>query len=162
MSTSTGTRHQRAGRAAAFGGVLLALGACASPSATAPGGSPTGPVGGTLLQVTVDAADGTAPHVWTLSCDPAGGTHPQAAAACAQLAAAPGDPFAPTPKGMMCSMIFGGDQKATVTGTYRGRPVDTTFARTNGCEVARWQLVSQLLVVKGGAAAPGGSPAGAG
>jgi hypothetical protein len=128
--------------------VLLA--ACASPSAGAGGSSP-GPSALTRLQVTVDAGNGAAAVTWTLSCDPPAGTHPHPPAACTQLAAAPTDPFAPTPPGMMCSMIYGGSQTATVSGTFHGRPVATTFARTNGCQVARWQRVSALLAIPVGA-----------
>jgi hypothetical protein len=142
----------------ALAGLTLGLlAACASSTGTGSGGAGTGGTGGTgsgatratSLTVRLDAGDGTAPKVWTLTCDPPAGTHPQAAAACAQLAATSGDPFAPTPKGMMCSMIYGGPERATVEGTFDGRAVSTTFARTNGCEVARWERVSALLVVRG-------------
>jgi hypothetical protein len=117
----------------------------ASPTATAP--SPPQRTGGTSLIVMLDRGPGAASSTWTLACDPPAGTHPTAAAACAQLAATPGDPFAETPRNLMCTMIYGGPEKAHVWGTYDGRPVNTTFARTNGCEVTRWQRVSTLLVI---------------
>jgi predicted small secreted protein len=123
-------------------------------SPSSPGGASTGgTMKGTALTVTIEAQPGAPAKTWTLSCDPPTGSHPQAAAACAQLAAysaKQGDPFAETPKGVMCSMIYGGDQKATVTGTYQGSHVSTRFARTDGCEVARWERVSALLVETGG------------
>jgi Subtilisin inhibitor-like len=85
----------------------------------------------------------------TLTCDPPGGNAPDAAAACAGLdrvaAAKGGDPFAPTPKGQMCTQIFGGPQTATVTGTWKGRKVDTTFSRRNGCETKRWNDLATLF-----------------
>ena len=31
--------------------------------------------------------------------------------------------FAPTPRGMLCAQLYGGDMTAVVTGTYDGRPV---------------------------------------
>jgi len=118
-----------------------------SASATAPAPSPPQRTDGTSLTVRLDRGPGAASSTWTLACDPPAGTHPTAAAACAQLAATPGDPFAETPRNLMCTMIYGGPEKAHVWGTYDGRPVDTTFARTNGCEVTRWQRVSTLLVI---------------
>lgn len=130
------------------------LAGCGTASGGSGGSSQPGGSGGgklTSLEVTVRDSAGAAPKIWTLTCDPPGGSHPQASAACAQLAAATGDPFAQTPKGMACSMIFGGDQKAEVTGTFEGRTVSTSFARTNGCEVARWETVSAVLVIKGSA-----------
>lgn len=134
----------------------IALTGCAAASTLPGSGGSTQPGGSggamlTSLQVTVRDSAGAAPKTWTLTCDPPGGSHPQASAACAQLAAATSDPFAQTPKGMACSMIFGGDQKAQVTGTFEGRTVSTSFARTNGCEVARWEAVSAVLVIKGSA-----------
>jgi len=98
----------------------------------------------------VDAGTASAPTTWTLTCDPPGGSHPHPVAACDQIDAAPTDPFAPTPTSMMCSMIYGGAQTATVSGTFHGRPVHTRFARTNGCEVARWARVSALLAISVG------------
>jgi hypothetical protein len=141
------------GIALAAAATLLAGCGTASSGSGAGGSGSSGPSVAkvTSLQVTVRDSAGAAPKVWTLTCDPPGGTHPQASAACAQLSAAKDDPFAPTPKGMACSMIYGGDQKATVTGTFEGRRVDTSFGRADGCEVARWGAVSALLVIKGGA-----------
>jgi uncharacterized Zn-binding protein involved in type VI secretion len=89
------------------------------------------------------------PITRTLTCDPPGGNVPNAAAACAALnkvaAAKGGDPFAPTPKGQMCTQIFGGPQTATVKGTWKGRKVDATFGRKNGCEVKRWNDLAALF-----------------
>jgi len=134
--------------AAAAGAALLAGCASASTGLTSP--TPTASPG-TRLTVTVDAGNGGAPTTWTLTCDPPAGSHPQPVAACGQLEASATDPFAPTPSSMMCSMIYGGAQTATVSGTFHGRPVHTRFARTNGCEVARWQRVSALLAISVGA-----------
>jgi hypothetical protein len=97
------------------------------------------------LSVTV-WPEGTAgaSHRWTLRCAPAGGTLPNAAAACRRLAALAA-PFAPTPKGMACTMIYGGPQAARVTGTFRGRRIWATFHRRDGCELARWNRIAFLL-----------------
>jgi hypothetical protein len=69
------------------------------------------------LQVTVwPNGRGHAPQrTYTLTCAPAGGTLPQAAAACAKLTTLTA-PFAPTPKGMACTMIYGGPQEALGAG----------------------------------------------
>jgi hypothetical protein len=53
--------------------------------------------------------------------------------------------FAPTPKGVACSMIYGGPETATVKGTLRGQAVDARFSRTDGCETNRWRKVRHLL-----------------
>ena len=74
---------------------------------------------------------------WRLRCGPAGGTLPRAAAACRRLATLE-RPFAPVPKDIVCSQIFGGPQVARVTGTFERRRVWVTFKRTDGCEIARW------------------------
>jgi Subtilisin inhibitor-like len=99
------------------------------------------------LTVTYNASSSAKPAVWTLRCDPTGGNHPHAATACTSLAtaAAKGNPFAPTPHGQMCSMIFGGPETATVKGSYDGRSVNASFSRKNGCEVARWNKLAPIL-----------------
>jgi len=76
--------------------------------------------------------------------EPDGGDHPHPRAALGALAAAP-DPFAPVPPGTIATTIYGGPQTATVIGTYRGRPVDTTFCRTDGAQIHRWNQVAPLL-----------------
>ena len=83
---------------------------------------------------------------WTLRCGPVGGTHPQRAKACARLSAL-ANPFAPVPKDMACTEIYGGPQEALVTGTLRGRKISARFSRTNGCEIARWDRVAVLVPV---------------
>lgn len=81
---------------------------------------------------------------WTLTCDPAGGTHPRPAEACARLAEL-SDPFAETAMDVGCILIYGGPQVAHVTGLLRGAPVDARFSRTDGCEIRRWNRVSFLF-----------------
>jgi hypothetical protein len=74
---------------------------------------------------------------WRLRCDPAGGTLPRAAVACRQLGAL-ARPFAPVPKDLGCTQIYGGPQVARVTGTFERRRIWARFKRTDGCEIARW------------------------
>lgn len=115
------------------------------------GGASPGPSSATALTaltVTVRESPDSAPQSWTLTCDPAGGTHPDPVAACAALGG-PEDPFKPVPTGMACTQQYGGPQTASVAGTYEGRPVSAAFSRTDGCEISRWDAVQHLLVVGG-------------
>lgn len=118
--------------------LLLLLAGCAGNEETVS----TAP--GTSLEISYTAEEGAAPGRWTLTCDPAGGTHPDAASACRDLAAA-GEPFAPIPADAMCTEIYGGPQTATVRGTFRGAPVDLELSRVNGCFVAQWERLGALL-----------------
>jgi Subtilisin inhibitor-like len=120
-----------------------------SPTPTTP---PTGKLPGagqTKLVITVRMAPSAHPITRTLTCDPPGGDAPNAAQACAGLAKVAavkgGDPFAPTPTGQMCTQIYGGPQTAVVKGTWRGKKIDTTFARRNGCEIKRWNDLAALF-----------------
>lgn len=82
----------------------------------------------------------------TLTCEPVGGDHPDAAGACAGIAAAGGAAaFAPADPSLACTEIYGGPQTATVTGTVNGAAVDASFSRANGCEIARWEALVALL-----------------
>ena len=45
----------------------------------------------------------------------------------------------------MCTQQYGGPQVAVVTGWFRGREVNSTFSRTDGCEIARWRAMAPLL-----------------
>lgn len=97
------------------------------------------------LPIIVRSGPGGDLATWTLSCDPPGGTHPDPAAACAAIDAAIA-PFAPVPPDMMCTQQYGGPETATITGTWRGHPVDASYTGTDGCEIARW---GKLAVVFG-------------
>jgi Subtilisin inhibitor-like len=90
-------------------------------------------------------------RVYTLRCNPVGGTVPKPAQSCARLARL-SRPFAPVPKGMACTTIYGGPQQAFVTGRLRGHPVRAGFNRANGCEIARWNRLHFLF--------PGAVPSG--
>ena len=112
------------------------------------------------LTVTVSGAGGAVDGTYRLVCAPdgvpAGGTHPNAAGACArleQLAADGQDPFAPTPRRAMCTMLYGGPAAAHVTGSWQGREVDADFTRANGCEVGRWNTLVPVLPAVGATAA---------
>ncbi len=132
--------------------MLLAglLGACASPNAPDGGApAPTHHATDTSLTITVTPSKTAPPETWTLACPGAVGTLPKAVDACAFVAKTPVSALAPVPGHPACTMIFGGPQVATVTGTWRGQPVDARFARDNGCEVARWDKAKPLLGAAG-------------
>jgi hypothetical protein len=100
------------------------------------------------LIITVDSGPGLS-QTWTLRCDPVGGSHPRRGKACAFLEGL-ARPFAPLPPDLACTMVYGGPERARVTGHWHGRLVDVSFARTNGCEIARWQQYQVLLTPPGG------------
>ncbi|MEU1087436.1 SSI family serine proteinase inhibitor [Streptomyces sp. NPDC005892] len=92
------------------------------------------------------------PAAGTRSGTRAGGDHPDAQGACDRLAEAEGtgeDLFRPVDKNAMCTQMYGGPATARITGTWRGRPVDTTVNRKNGCEIARWNALRPLLPATG-------------
>lgn len=133
--------------------LLVLLGGCGSSSGGArtspsPPPSTTPAPLSTDLRIEVRPGDLGTTRVWRLRCDPPRGTHPHAQQACAALARlerAQPDPFAPIPSNLMCSQIYGGADVAHVTGTYRGRPVNARYDRTNGCAVARWERMAAVL-----------------
>jgi hypothetical protein len=115
----------------------------ASPS-TAPAPASSAPTGKTQLLITLDDGTGTTTRR-TLTCDPPGGDHADPARACATLATGWQELLAPTRKGLICTEIYGGPQQATVTGTYSGKQVRSSYTRTNGCEISRWDAMKTVL-----------------
>ena len=81
---------------------------------------------------------------WRLHCNPLGGNLPHGDKAC-YLLAVMSRPFAPVGPRAVCSQVYGGPEVAQVAGRYRGRSVDTTFARTDGCQTHRWDRLSFLF-----------------
>jgi hypothetical protein len=70
---------------------------------------------------------------------------PGQSTACGAAAGLSASDLAPTPAGRACTQLYGGPETASITGSLRGEPVDARFARTDGCEIARWQHVQPLL-----------------
>jgi hypothetical protein len=50
----------------------------------------------------------------------------------------------PNPK-RACTQIYGGPQRAHITGTIGTRHIDRRLKRTNGCEIADWQRAVPLV-----------------
>lgn len=108
------------------------------------------PAGEDKLTITYREDADAAERTYTLACHPAGGTHPDAQAACDALDNAvrgTRNPWEPVSQDAMCTQVYGGPQTARVTGTWSGRPVQADFDRTNGCEVARWDSMTPALPV---------------
>jgi Subtilisin inhibitor-like len=129
-------------------GALVALAACSDDGDVAAGTAQT------ALTITVDLGNGSAAQEWALTCDPPGGTHPQPEAACAALGAVDPTVFGPVGPGQACTQIYGGPETATIRGTWNGQPVDASFARNDGCEIARWDAVGEILGAGTATAAP--------
>jgi len=117
--------------------------ACGSKPAPAGVGSAPAPAPKVSLDITVSTTPNAPSKHWTLQCEPAGGTHPNPAAACAVLLKAK-NPFAPLPKGIMCPMIRVGTKTAIVKGTYFGKHIDTTLS-PGGCKLAQWEKIGQIF-----------------
>jgi len=80
-----------------------------------------------------------------LTCNPAGGTHPDPPAACQALEANGAAALPPVPNDKACTQIYGGPQTAKISGTWKGQSVMSTFARNDGCQINRWKLMVGLL-----------------
>jgi hypothetical protein len=78
-------------------------------------------------------------------------SHPSAAAACTALKDNPAV-LSPAPSGTdhSCTQQYGGPQEATVTGIVDGSPVDSSFARRDGCEIGLWNAAKDILGSAGG------------
>lgn len=120
-----------------------AAAACGTATSSGPGGGSTPAPPKVSLSITVSGSPGSPARHWTLTCDPAGGTHPNPAAACADLIRAKG-PSAPQPKGLDCPMILASAKVATIQGTYFGQRVNSTL-HDGGCTLSRWAELGQVI-----------------
>ena len=126
-----------------FGLIVLLAAAAGCGSGGAATGTPT-PAG--RDELTIMAHSGPGPAVtWQLTCNPPAGSHPDPATACRVLDEHGDQGLPAVPRDTACTQIYGGPEEATITGTWRGRPVHSSFARTNGCEIARWTALTGLL-----------------
>jgi hypothetical protein len=100
--------------------------------------------GDTDLTIVITDGSGST-KTWRLTCNPAGGTHPDPQAACRALEDNGAAALPPVPKDKACTQIYGGPETATVTGTWKGQRVTSKFARNDGCQISRWKLMAGLL-----------------
>jgi hypothetical protein len=98
------------------------------------------------LQVTVRESGSSPAMSWSLTCYPAGGTHPDPVQACDTLSSVP-HPFAPVPPGVVCSMIYYGPQTATISGYWQDQPVSAQYSRVDGCQEQLWEKIAPVLVL---------------
>ena len=125
-----------------------------APASSRPSAGPG--QGNAELAITVVPSQGAPEVDYTLVCTsgtPAPeSSHPNAAAACAAIKANP-DILAPVKpaSSQACTQQYGGPQKATITGVVDGVAVDSSFARTNGCEISAWDAAKDVLGAAGGA-----------
>ncbi|PDP88426.1 proteinase inhibitor I4 serpin [Glycomyces fuscus] len=157
-------------RLAAFAALGLLLTACGNEPAevnapapesasdeTSPSASPGAPSEGeaeTRLTIErtlsgdegLEPAEGYEEGVWTLTCSPVGGDHPEPEAACAEIREVGAGPFTGgDTSDMTCTMQVGGPEVVHVTGHVGGTEVDTEFDKRNGCEIERFETVSTVL-----------------
>jgi hypothetical protein len=81
---------------------------------------------------------------WTLKCNPAGGTMPNAKTVCKKLLKV-SKPFTPTDVGRACAQIYESEEVTTVRGSWKGKKVTAKFSKNNGCEINRWKALEFLL-----------------
>lgn len=117
----------------------VAMAACGSddPSPAAPGNASLATL---TIRVDPDGPNSGPAKELRLDCNA-----PTDSRACGEAAGVSAADLAPTPSGMACTEIFGGPQTASIKGTIRGNAVDATFSRRDGCEIARWERVQDLL-----------------
>jgi Subtilisin inhibitor-like len=123
---------------------LAAVAACGSVAATGSGsssGSAPAPKGS--LNITIQGAPGTAPRHYTLRCDPAGGTHPHAAATCAALLAIK-NPFGKPKPHQMCPMIMASSKRMIISGDWYGQKIHKTI-QDGGCNLALFTKLNQVM-----------------
>ncbi|WFR84473.1 serine protease inhibitor [Arthrobacter sp. Y-9] len=102
------------------------------------------------LTITVLAKPGAKPTETRLLCTgktaKPEATVPIADEACALVEAHPAYLF-PTAKNtaQACTEQYGGPATATIKGTVRGKTVDLSLSRTDGCKISQWSTLGPLL-----------------
>lgn len=114
-------------------------------AAVAAAGSGATSTGAIDLRIAYRATPTAATKVFRLTCNPAHGTVPSPATACRKLQSLGSNAFAPTPRDRVCTQIAGGPMVAVVTGSFQGRRLWVRLNQSDGCQIARWNLVSFLL-----------------
>ncbi|WP_367643777.1 hypothetical protein [Arthrobacter sp. PAMC 25486] len=126
------------------------------PPGTAPSATGTAPAAGIIdLSITLTESPGAEPHQFRLVADvpdPADAptltesSLPDPAAALAAVASHGEKMFFPVPDPTrVCTQQYGGPEIAVVTGWFKGKEVNATFNRTDGCEIARWRTMAPLF-----------------
>ncbi|MDA0178973.1 hypothetical protein OJ997_01605 [Solirubrobacter phytolaccae] len=119
----------------------LLFAACGSDEPTTPAtGGGSDELANLVITVDADGDSGEAAKELQVSCKA-----PTDSDVCGAVAGTAAADLAPKKDDVACTQIFGGPETATIKGTLRGEPVDASFSRSDGCEVARWDRVKPLL-----------------
>ncbi len=123
-------RHGRAAyRALALALAVLSLAACGGGDDDEPSAPET--------QLTVREFDGEAlTRTIPLDCAAPGGACDRVIALLPELAPDPGE---------ACTQIFGGPERRVVTGVVDGLAVAVEITRADGCQIARYDLLTEAL-----------------
>ncbi len=121
------------------------------PGGVAPGDDPVvRPTPAAFLTVTVDAGEG-GPSEASLNCaagaDKATGylRLENAPELCRRLGGLKGFLTSPPARGRACAEVFGGPERARISGRIDGRRVDRRLARADACQIDDWDRVDVLL-----------------
>jgi hypothetical protein len=115
-------------------GALLGCGQEAADPAAPPAG-----VADVVVRVDRDGPGGRPPVARRVRC-----RADERSPACRALLAA--GALGPVGADAVCTELYGGPQRARVTGTVAGRRVAASFSRADGCEIARWDRLAAVLV----------------
>lgn len=124
----------------------------ATTTTTAPAATKTGADIAAELTVEVQATgSGAAGAGATITCPPDHFANNAVRDACNLVAASPEvlDAYEVDPAAGVCADTGAGPQRATITGTYEGRAVKTSYARTDACAVAHWDAAAALFTAAG-------------
>lgn len=136
----TGSRNSAVATAAlgVLGFVLLA--GCAEQPPTA---EPT------HLEITIRADGNTISDQFILDCNGTkaldSSTLSEAAEACKLIAEKPEIIVQQQSPQAICTEIFGGPERAEITGELAGKSVQSTYSKHNGCAIDRWSRAELLL-----------------
>ena len=150
----SGRLLSRCAAAGACAMLVAACGSAAAPDSGAAGSRSSSPTAGSSgpattatakisLDVDFSGSPTTPAAHYTLRCDPAGGTVTDPATACARLMRGT-SLFGPLPAHVECPMIMANAGRATVTGSYLGRPVHESVV-DGGCDLSRWAKLKQVF-----------------
>lgn len=128
----------------------------AAPTSAVPSAPGTPAAAGAIeLSITLTESPGAEPHKFRLVADvpePSAAptltesTLPDPAAALAAVELHGEKMFFPVPDPTrICTQQYGGPEIAVVTGWFKGKEVNATFNRTDGCEIARWRAPAPLF-----------------
>jgi hypothetical protein len=121
--------------------LALPLAACGSDEATTPAtGGASDELANLVVTVDADGDGGESAKELQVSCKA-----PTDSDVCGEAAGLSAADLAEKSGDVACTQIFGGPETATIRGTLRGEQVEARYARSDGCEINRWDRVKPLL-----------------